>query len=250
MPKYQWFLLAGWSLLNMPVQAQEKTSRWSIGLTAGPAFPVGAFANYHNQFVSPTGVNTGESAELFGKYRVTRCLSIALAFNGQLNHGAGIPYTLRPLYESEPIATNNGIKNDWQIARMLAGGVYSLPLSKHQGPALFIRMLAGVQKIRTPDYTYLNILSVVSSAYSDYITAPGAALHWVLSYEADAGIRWGLSKRVALLGCGGYSGSGQSKEASTLTYMCPNGGCTLSSSAEGSFVTGTIQVRVGAEIAL
>lgn len=245
MPKYLFFITALWFLLNMPAQAQEKASRWSIGITAGPTFPVGEFAGYHSSYASPGGVNTGESAELSGQYRICRSFGVAMSVSGQLNHGTGIPYTLRTPEQTEPYRTNTGINNDWQVTRLLTGGVYTLPLSNRRGPALLVRLLGGIQKVRTPDYSYIDPAVEYLPGYSNQITQPGAALHWVFSYAADAGLEWKLSPKLAFLGYGGYAGGERSKETSTVIYNCPNGGCGLLPPSTGSFGTGTIFLRAG-----
>ncbi|HXB93766.1 MAG TPA: hypothetical protein VNU70_01370 [Puia sp.] len=247
MPKYLCLVAFLWSLLTTPAKAQEKAPHWSIGLAAGPAFPVGTFAGYHSPIQSSGGVSIGGNAELSGEYRLCPSFSVAMAFSGQVNHGAGVPYYLTQQHFSSSSGANTGFNSDWRIARILAGGVYSIPLSKRQGPALFFRLLAGIGKIRTPDYSYTVY---PPSGFPSNITQPGASLSWTFSYETGAGIKWGLSPGVALLCYAGYSGSRPSKETPNIIITCPNGGCNLLPLPDGSFVTGTIQVRAGAQIAL
>jgi hypothetical protein len=231
-----------WSLLTLSAAAQGNASRWAIGLTAGPAFPVGTFAGYHSLDQQSGGVSIGGSAELSGEYRICRSFSVAMAFNGQLNHGPGVPYYLTQQHFSSSSGGNIGFNSDWRIARILAGGVYSIPLSKRQGPALFFRLLAGIGKIRTPDYT--TVLDQ-PSGYPAYITTPGAALPWTFSYETDAGIKWGLSRRCTFLIDAGYNGASPSKQAPNIIYMCPNGGCNMLPLPDGTFVTGTFALHAG-----
>jgi hypothetical protein len=240
-------------LLNISAQAQEKAPRWSVGVTAGPAFPVGKFSGYHSPIQSSGGVSIGESAELSGEYRICRSFALAMTFSGQLNHGAGVPYFLTNGQFSHSPESNIGFNRDWRMSRILTGGVYTIPLSKRKGPAFFVRLLGGIAKIRTPDYSFNeleiqnNILPLIQP---NYITYPGATLPWTFSYETGAGIKWGLSPTVALLCYAGYSGSRPSKEIPNIIVTCPNGGCNLPPIPDGSFMTGTIQVRAGAEITL
>lgn len=217
-----------------------------MGVAAGAAFPVGEFKGYRNLNSSAGGVNTGESAELFGQYRVRRSLSAIIAFSGQLNHGNGIPLQLRNPHEQEPASTNNSIWNNWQIVRVLTGGAYAVPLGRRRAPELLVRLLAGVQRIRTPDYTYSEPAAILPGYPGPLlVTEPGAVLQWVFSYEADAGVKWKLSGRTAFLAYAGYTGGQRSEEAPMIFNVPPNGYVSRSSYPNGYFVTGTIHVRAG-----
>jgi len=231
-----------WPLLNISAQTQQNPSRWAIGVTAGPAFPVGTLAGYHSPIQSSGGVSIGESAELSCEYWISRSFSVAMAFSGQLDHGAGIPRYLRMEQEDQSTKSNTGLKSDWQMARVLSGGMYTIPLSKRQGPALFVRLLAGIGKTRTPDYSFFSD----NPGMPVSITEPGASLPWTFSYEPDAGIKWDLSRRCTFVTYAGYSGSRPSKEVANVITSCPFGGCTgPHPPSSESFMTGTIFLRAG-----
>jgi hypothetical protein len=254
MKKFLLCVLLGWITLNVCAQTQQQLSRWSISLTGGPAIPVGQFAGIHNPSSNATKVSTGGSAELSGEYRICRFFSAALAVSGQLNHGNGVPVLLSPQY-AEDGPPQQTIKNDWQIARVLAGGIYTLPLTRHAGPALIVRALAGVQKTRTPDHSYQTYpylyTGLAMSEFANWVRAPGTDMPWTFSYEADAGFKWSFPGRVALLAYGGYNGCRPSKAPSGIIYITPNGVSYPSGDyARSTLPTGTIHFRAGVEVRL
>jgi hypothetical protein len=244
-----WAVLVVSTALTLPAQAQksvstrpEKASRWSIGLTAGPAFPVG-------KFVNPLGpgsgtVHAGGSAEINGEYRLCHTFSATMVLQGQINNGNVLAYMLPN--PADGYLTGPYGDKDWRIARLLAGGIYTLPLSKQKGPALLIRLLAGIQKTRTADYHYSNQMNNIDVAY------PGISFPWAFSYEADAGIKWPLpGKRIALIGYAGYNGCKPAKDfVYNFSYLAYPANGIARITQRHTFPTGTIHARVGIEVQL
>lgn len=234
-------ILSLWMFLNTPAQAQVNTSRWMIGVTAGPAFPAGTFAGYHSYLPSSGGVSIGGNAELSAEYRLYRSFGIAMAISGQLNHGAGEPYYLTQEWAASS-QDNPGFRNDWQMTRVLAGGIYTIPLSRRKGPDLLIRMLTGIQRTRTPDYSYVSGNPGIPSD----VREPGSTLPWAFAYETGTGIQWPVSGRCSLLAFAGFTGSHPVKEAPNVIEICPLGGCSGPPLPDGTFVTETLFLRAGA----
>ncbi len=204
----------------------ENASRWSIGLTAGPAFPVGKFV--HPQGSNLATVHAGGSFELNGAYRLCHAFSATMVLQGQLNNGNGMEYGLPNPGDGDATGPYN--VKDWRIARLLAGGVYTLPLAKQNGPALLIRALAGIQKTKT--------------------ASPEISFPWAFSYEADAGLKWPLpGKRIALVGYVGYNGSKPGKD---FVYILSNRAVDIAIlvTQRRVFPTGTIHARAGIEVQL
>lgn len=222
--------LLGWATLNVCAQTPQKLSRWSIGLAGGAAFPVGRFQDLH----SPYGegrVGTGSSAELFGEYRICRAFSATVEINGQLNQGDGSPYDWRNYNGITKVPGEKSSAHQWQIARVLAGGVYTLPLASHPGPALMVRTLAGVQKTNSPTFRYIDGAIDFAPGYDPHITLPGLSLPWTFSYEADAGLKWAFPGRFTLVSFIGYNGCKPTTTPSTIP-------------------TGTIHLHIGGELRL
>ena len=245
-----WAVLVVSTALTLPAQAQksasptsESPSRWSIGLTAGPAFPVGKFA--HPLGSGSGTVHAGGSAEINGEYRICHRFSATTVLQGQLNNGNVAPYTVSS--PADGYITGPYGDNHWRIARLMAGGIYTLPLSKQKGPALLIRLLAGIQKTKTAGFNYSN------PTYNLDITYPGISFPWAFSYEADAGIKWPLpGKRIALVGYAGYNGCKPAKdfEYNFANYLAYPASGIAKITQRQTFPTGTIHARVGIEVQL
>jgi hypothetical protein len=227
----------------MRANAQDTSPRWSIGLTAGPAFPVGSFHKTSAIDGETITAHPGGSAEINGSYRFCRYLSATLVVNGQENNGAGIPYSYDPSGATQASGPAKG--NDWKIARILAGAEYTLPLAKRKGPQLLFRLLGGVQKTASPAYKMSEaVLFTPEGPYTcanctsgfPPLTYPGLNFAWSFSYEADAGLKWKFRSRFAAIGYAGYQGSKPSKELILMNTI------NLQKSA---FSTGTISLRAG-----
>lgn len=191
----------------IPASKPRQLSRWSFGLTAGPAIPVGVFAGIHNEEATHKTVSIGTTAEIYGAFRIWHFLSAVLAVNGQVNHGDGIPGGLSdwPIYKIGEYH-QGALANDWQIVRVLTGGIFSLPLTKHHGLTLQLRALAGTQKTRTPAFAYVDPRILVAQGYSNVLRASAQTLASAFSYQLDAGIKWNFKRKWALLAYTGYNG--------------------------------------------
>ena len=223
--------LAFWIIGQTSAQTSEKLSRWSIGLTGGAAFPVGKFQRLHSAY-GGSGVSTGSSAELFGEYRIWRSFSATLSINGQLNQGDGTPYDWRKYNWITNVPGKKSSAHQWQIARILAGGVYTIPLASRPGPALLVRALAGVQKTSSPTFSYIDPAIDYFLAPDDpYTHLPGLSLPWTFSYETDAGLKWAFPGRFTLISFIGYNGCKPTTTPSTIP-------------------TGTIHWHIGGEFRL
>jgi hypothetical protein len=236
-------LVALLTLSAMRANAQETFPRWSIGLTAGPAFPIGGFHKTTAIDGESITANPGGSAEINGSYRFCRSLSATFVVNGQQNKGTGIPYSYDPSNTSQASGSAKG--NDWKIARILAGAEYTLPLAKRTGPQLLLRLLGGVQKTASPAYKMPEaVLFTPEGPYTcanctsgfPPLTYPGLDFAWSFSYEADAGLKWKFRSRFAAIGYAGYQGSKPSKELILMNTI------NLQKSA---FSTGTLSLRAG-----
>jgi hypothetical protein len=257
MKKFFFYPLILLALLRIPAQAQEKSSRWSIGLAAGPAYPLGSFAHFHTPVASGS-VQRGVTAEINASYRLCPSFAATAVVNSQTNRGDGIPYQwLSPTSVTDP--TN--IRHNWMMTRVLAGGTYFLPLSKKQRFALLGRLLGGIQKTRTADFNFIvpgvadgiPVPGPVPGPLQTGVrtiagTFPGVSLPWSFAYQADAGLRWKLDGRLSLMAYVGYNSSRPSKE---FTYYHNNSGTIYTTvTARESFSTATLHALAGVELRL
>jgi hypothetical protein len=189
-----------------PPTATTGIGRWSLSLETGPAFPVGAFHSIAS--MSPTAgfARTGYSTGLSVNYRIYHHLGITLAGALQEN-----PSATTPLFPDEPglqgQRPSTVTRKDWSMVRLLAGPSWSIPLLPKKGLSLRFRALAGALKTKVPDMAVFtpglpNALTTGSTDYFSYGSLP-----WAFAYQADAGLQWNVTRRLALTLDAGYSGS-------------------------------------------
>jgi hypothetical protein len=203
-------------------QAQNAPSPWTIGVAAGPAIPTGSFANKTPSYETYGSATTGIGAELTAGYRLCNHFGLVALAGDQVNS--------RDLSKFAALWPQNGatpgyLAARWNIFRLLVGGAYIQPLSKHGGPTLQIRLLGGVLKTKVP----------ASSIYSDPIqNASALPMAWTFSYQADAGLKFKLARTLSLVTTAGYA-------AGNPIYKNPEG------PGGERFHTGTVEVRAGLE---
>ena len=231
--------------------AQASPPRWSLGLAAGPAFPVGSF---HRSMGSDGGsivAQNGGSAELSASYRFWRSFSATLVVEGQKNRGNnGIPYYYFPPGTSRAEGSMQG--DSWKMARILTGAVYTLPLIKKTGPAFIFRLLGGIQKTASPDYKdpieYLGTtlsLTCYNCGIASTVTYPGISFPWSFAYEADAGLQWRFHSRFSAIGYAGYNGSKPSKDLLYIGSYDQSTNSYTTYTRKYTTSTGTISLRAG-----
>ena len=222
-------------------KAQEPLSRWSLSLSAGPAFPIGKFAS-KDQLASESGhARIGAGAELALTYWLNRSFGVVATAAGQENSIG--TFTSVP----NPGSGSATIQNDpWKIARFLAGGTFSHPLSG--GLSLEIRALAGLLKTRLPGYTYhISSGSGLSSSQSGG-KASAFSLPWTFAYEAGAGLKWQSPGRLFLRLDAAYTGANPKLHQDIIIMV--NGTTTGTGTIEHEQPIAALRVGLGAGIRL
>jgi hypothetical protein len=248
------------TISSMRAYTQELPPRWSLGMAAGPAFPVGNFHHFIATDGSAVSAQSGGTVELSGALRVWRALCATLVIEGQENSGTGVNYWFIPPGTGKPIGSSKG--NDWKIARVLAGATYTWPLTKKTGPALLIRLLGGIQQTISPD----NKEALLSPAYPDGVLVagplrttsgaagtvayPGLTFPWSFSYEADAGLQWRFRGRLSAIGYAGYEGSKPSMNLAYINSVNYTTNAYTTDHRRSTYATGTISLRAGVQYAL
>jgi hypothetical protein len=251
MKKFLFALLTLGTLSAMHASAQDSSARWSIGLAAGPAFPVGKFHSFPpaEDGSSGSGAKSGGSIELSGTVRVWRALRATLVIQGQENKGYGIEYWFQPPGVDRPLGSNKG--NDWKIARALAGAVYSWPLTKKTGPAILFRLLGGVQRTISPDFKGEFISTgALTTGPPPTVTFPGLTFPWCFSYEADAGLQWRFHGRLSAIGYLGYQGAKPSIKLAYINSIDEVNDTYTAVYRKSSYATNSISLRAGVCYAL
>lgn len=228
-------------------------SRWSIDFTAGPAIPVGHFAGIHNtEFPTHGAVAKGGIAEAAVTYRIWRSISAILAFDGQLNHGNGIPQTTVYSYLAGQAPHAGAFGDYWQIARVLGGAVYTLPLAKHSGSSVLVRAMAGIQHTRIPDFDETDPVELPGYHYVFHAQSPEGWPGMTFSYEFDGGLQWKLHGRWSALAYAAYNGARLVKKQVISDIPGPNSQAPVPSGFGSKSVIplNTLSFRAGVTLGL
>ena len=216
--------------------SSKPLSRWSLHLMIGPSIPIGKFAakTIGDQGPLVNQVKPGIGAELGLNYRINPSFGLRLAIGGQDN-----PVTNYGDLLTGPEAIDYHVYH-WQIARLLGGAQFSLPLSAGKGPVLLIRAMAGALKTNIPGYDVRFAFEPGNPAHH----VAGTTLPWAFAYQAEAGIKWRISRTVFLLFDTGYAGATTGYEVGSSDVGFPG------PPTRRTIPTGTLQLRAGAEIVL
>ena len=235
-------------------QAQHPTRthrpRWSFDILTGLALPVGQFANMEQHNPVSGHVQSGSNIELGSTYHLSHRWGITILagsqYNGSDRATKAIPLTGPTTPDPALAALYAG--HHWKMTRLLAGGVYTLPLNKKETLALLGRALAGIQKTETGNYSYLFPPS--PDGITEFFYRPGQHLPWTFSYQADAGFQWKPYRRWALLVYSGYNGCQPSYNLDVGKLLAPSAAGGNSDVRKLYFPTGSLLFRAGIEIGL
>ena len=197
-----------------PAHPAPRFYRWSFNVSAGPAYPEGAFAHTDKGDPQSGPVHTGSGYEFNILYRLNHTWGIALSANHQqhtsINDELILPNTNAPEgFAAGPLIIGPGPPyptigpQHWTMTRLLAGGAYTLPLNKKKSLALLLRALAGIQQTHVAQYEYSLTYQYLTTSSSN----PARNLAWTFSYQADAGLQWKFYRRWSVLAFTGYNGS-------------------------------------------
>lgn len=226
--------------------------RWSLDGTGGAAIPIGQFAHTDVGNLKSGPVHPGSLLELGVTYHLNHTLGVTLLASRQYHHSEadelidlvpGAEYLVPgPFNGNSGLATPVGPQH-WTMTRILAGGVYTLPLNPKKNLALLFRALAGLQQTHTSQYEYF-VQVQGGTGFSSY---PPRNLAWAFSYQADAGLQWKVYRRWSLLAFAGYNGSRPPYKQNITDFLM-----TIGSTPPGSqyyqkihFPTGSILLRAG-----
>jgi hypothetical protein len=228
--------------------------RWSFNALGGSAFPIGSFAHTDDGNPESGSVHTGSLFEGSATYQLSHTWGITLLGNHQ-HHNSEVdetilPYMLPDVIGPGPLTSQRDYAapppQHWSMTRLLAGGVYTLPLNKKKSLALLFRALAGIQQTHVSQYEY----SVKYQNATAFASFPARNLAWALSYQADAGLQWKLYRRWSLLAFAGYNGSRPSYNQDITTLLQAFNGMVPGPGIGPAFKkidfpTGSILVRTG-----
>jgi hypothetical protein len=93
------------------------------------------------------------------------------------------------------------ITNDWKVAKVLTGGLFTLPVLKSNRLSLRSKLLAGFCKTSTPSSVYATLgISTSGNVVTN--------LPWTFCYQITAGVSYKIYKWIYINGDIGYFGAG------------------------------------------
>jgi len=195
-------------LSQVEIQAQtpapKKEPKFFAGITLGPSFPMGKFANKNFSDTTAGLAKAGPSLNISAGYMLTPSVGVMVLFGGQENKmdPKSITNYLNQKY-GDTVGTYASTKY-WKTGRILAGGIFKFPLSK--GEKLFFqgKILAGLLKTSYPGYIYAygQVVPNVSNPgnYNVLISSSSTPLDWAFCYQANVGLGWQLNRHISLVG--------------------------------------------------
>jgi hypothetical protein len=222
-------------------------SHWSLSLEAGPVFPVGAF--HHNDPYSTTSnagnARTGVGADLSATYRFAP--SFGLTILGGIAEAPEHNELLTLLTPGWPVTLMVQNKH-WKMARFLVGPTFEQPFTRKGRLSLQIRALAGLLKTRVPDFTEYAGTQPTDAGAVNYLNGP---LPWAFAYQADAGLKWKLTRYAEVIVNAGYMGSRHTASYSQELMKQSGGGAyEPTQQVSQSIDIGMIQFHAGVEVSL
>lgn len=228
------FVLAVLATAHAQTQPSATSSRWSIDVMAGPSLPVGKFTTQHLYGAGLYNQNqTGFDVGVVLDYRLNSAFGLCLAVDGQENPVANYGDVL-----SGPESFHYYVY-PWKMARWMTGAHIDLPLAARKRLMLQIRALAGVLKVYTPAYDR----TLAGDTEAEHIS--GSSVPLAFGYQADMGLKWRISRQNYALLDVAYAGGD-----AAIHYHVTNPAIGVPSDIRSPIPTGSLQVRIGAQIGL
>lgn len=170
-----------------------------IGISAGPAIPVGSFASKNADNSKGGLATTGAIFDVSFAYKLKKNFGLAALLRGQYN-----PVNVQPLadqvnrdiYGARAYANGDG----WSGGGLMAGVYSTYPLNKKATFILEFKTLAGFMNTTSP-----RIDVSVSSPEGSAWVKQHSAVATSFSYLFSAGMRFNTGKRIAFILNADYS---------------------------------------------
>lgn len=242
-------------LFQLDTQAQDpapkKDPKFFAGITLGPSFPMGKFANKNFADTTAGLAKVGPSLNVTAGYMFTPSIGVMVLFGGQENKmdPNSITSYLNQRY-GDSVGTYAATKS-WKTGRILAGGVFKFPLSK--GEKLFFqgKILAGLLKTTYPDYNYAygQVIPGIGNPgnYNVRVFAASTPLDWAFCYQANAGLGWQLNRHISLVGDLSYFHAEAHHKYDHYLVFNPGGTPTDHGPWQKKYEVASLNLSVGAE---
>lgn len=202
------------TIFALTSSAQEKSGRFSIGISAGVAIPVGTFASMDTSYTPGiTGpdagwAKVGEAVSVSVDYHISDEVGIFLQIGGQQNKKDAAP--MRKRLEGDPRNANLRPvvkEGSWRIGKIMLGPIFDIPISNTDKIGLQFAIGAGMCKTAIPSeesalFTEDSNPQPVRGGRSDGISLPLS-----FCYQGSVGVKYQFTSQVSLVAKINYFGS-------------------------------------------
>lgn len=191
-------------LYALQIQAQKIDSKFSVEFSMGASIPTGKFADKSygsNVFLDnqPSGLaKTGLGLNLSLGYRISKSIGIMVLLGGSQNKQAASSFQDYLKNEYGNNIKTAIVTNSWLIGKILAGGFINLPLSTDGKLMLQPKLLAGICKTTTPQYSYAAV-DENGNMLSDNLTKSKEHPGWAFCYQAGTTLKYRVSTKMYFL---------------------------------------------------
>jgi len=193
-------------------KGQDTSRRFSVEISAGPAFPIGSFASQHTSsggaFDSgkqPGSAKIGVEGQISASYHFTRSFGLMLLAGAQLNKQdpASLNGSIMSFYASDKYVRVVGKTGSWKIGKIMPGCFLLLPVSGSNKLFFEGKVLIGFCKTSVPKYSYTvyndSLSAVLGNPYAITAGTLGKTkLPITFCYQLSGELKYYLNERLAL----------------------------------------------------
>lgn len=217
--------------------------RWTVSVSAGGAFPAGKFGSQKAYDSTSSFAKIGPLVTVGLDYRLTPHYGLSLIVSGQEN-ATDNQAILKQLEGFRPDVSYAVNIDKWKMGRTLAGGWVEKTLDKQKKWSLHFRLAAGVLMTKTPKTVINSAESYTNTINGTIFTGIGFTTTsytypknlWAFAWQADAGLKYSLTRRWSLHLDAAYAAS----SVSIYTIYHPSFEAAGSPGATFTSGTGTI----------
>jgi hypothetical protein len=210
--------------------------RWTISVSAGGAFPAGKFGSQKAYDSTSSFARTGPLVSLGLDYRFGAHYGLSLIISGQEN-ATDNQAIIKQLEGFRPDILYTTVNiGKWEMGRALAGGWVEKALDKKQKWSLHIRLATGVLTTKPPKSVINTVQGpggITSGPNFTNLSLTYPKSLWAFAWQADAGLKYTLTRRWSFHLDAGYAAS------SVSVYSIYHRSFETAGSPGGTFTLGT-----------
>lgn len=168
-------------------------SRGYLGVSLGPAIPVGVFAQKDINSEASGFARNGATFDAHFTYQLSDMFGFCAILRSESHAMDTEPY-LKHFRANEPDINWSGGATLWSTGGFMCGGFYSLPLSSIPGSFLEIRAQVGIFNTSSPQVSFVAIKGNMGG----YITQESKSAN-ATAFSAGSILRYTLGERFSLL---------------------------------------------------